>query len=106
METRYITLTTRARGEERKVSGGGVLCQPRVESPSVKDGGKVLDLEAYRRRLELEQPAEEEAPELEPAVSPARTMTRREKLSVALDIVATVAVLAAAGGILLAMLGG
>ena len=66
----------------------------------------MLDLEVYRRRLELEQPPEEEAPELEPAAPSARTMTRREKLSVALDIVATVAVLAAAGGILLAMLGG
>ena len=106
METRYITLTTRARGGERKVSGGSVLCQPRVESPSVQDGGKVLDLEVYRRRLELEQPPEEEAPELEPAASPARTMTRREKLGVALDIAATLAVLAAVGGILLAMLGG
>ena len=104
METRYLTLTTRARGEVRKVSGGGVLCQPRVEAPSVQNGGKVLDLEAYRRRLELEQPLEEEAP-LEEPPAPAPSVTWREKVGLALDVVATVAVLAAAAGMILAMLG-
>lgn len=104
METRYLTLTTQARGEVRKVSGGGVLCQPRVEAPSVRDGGKVLDLETYRRRLELEQPLEEEPPQaVRPA--PAPGVTWREKVGLALDVVATVAVLAAAAGIVLAMLG-
>lgn len=104
METRYVTLTTRVRGEVRMVSGGGVLCQPRVEAPSVQESGKVLDLEAYRRRLELEQPLEEEAPLEEPPIS-VPSVTWREKLGLALDVAATVAVLAAAAGMVLAMLG-
>lgn len=109
METRYVTLEARYRcvpRAEEQASGGGVLYETRLEHRSEVPkapvgGGKVLDLEEYRRRLAKQQAVEEE-PEEEPSPAPAPA-TRRERLMLLLDGVATAALIAVAAGLLLAV---
>lgn len=116
METRYVTLNARHRAVPRareQVSGGEVLYETRVEYRAglhtvPTGGGKVLDLAEYRRRMEkAEAPAESPAEELsrpEEVPSPTRRApVWRERLTLALDAAATAALIAAAGGLLLAV---
>ncbi len=109
METRYVTLNARHRAVPREqASGGGVLYETRVEyqagvPTAPAGGGKVLDLEEYRRRLGEQAPAEEPSePEEVPSPVPCR-VSWRERLTLALDVAATAALFAVAAGVLLAV---
>lgn len=112
METRYITLNARHRAVPRareQVSGGEVLYETRVEYRAglhtvPTGGGKVLDLAEYRRRLEEAEAPAEECSRPEEVSSPTRRApVWRERLTLALDAAATAALIAAAGGLLLAV---
>lgn len=111
METRYVTLNARHRVVPRageQASGGSVLYETRVEyragvPNTPTGGGKVLDLEEYRRRLAEQAPAEEPSePEEVPSPAPRRT-SWRERFTLALDVAVTVALFAVAAGGLLAV---
>ena len=89
METRYVTLKARYRcvpRAEEQASGGGVLYETRLE-----------------HRAEVPKaPAGGGESEEEPSPAPA-PVTRRERLMLLLDGVATAALIAVAGGLLLAV---
>lgn len=112
MEIRYVTLSAISRCVPRageRASGGGALYETRLEHRAVvptpsSGGGKVLDLAEYRRRLASEDAGEPpvEGDGSEGLSSPARP-SRWERAAQALDALATVALIAVAGGLLLAV---
>lgn len=102
METRYLNIQVCRLGEE---ASGGARCwvRPSAPAPDLGRTGKVLDLTAYRREreeLNRENAPQEATPDLE-----ARGKSGG-RLVLALDAAATLAVVAASVGILMAFLGG
>lgn len=102
METRYLNIQVCRLGEE---ASGGARCwvRPSAPAPDWSRTGKVLDLTAYRREREKwnrESAPQEATPDWE---ARGKSGTR---LALALDAAATLAVVAASVGILMAFLGG
>ncbi|MBM6871401.1 hypothetical protein H7U37_11130 [Pseudoflavonifractor phocaeensis] len=88
MEMRFVSVEARRQsGEDRVVC----VC------PARRGGGKVLDLEDYRRRYGL---AEEEPYEELPEGTAERPMSWRERVAWLAELTATVSVALMAGGVL------
>lgn len=111
MDTVYYTLNTR----KIKVSGGPDLLTVSLDAPVAAPAGEVLDFDRCRRKLEtkaawrtLAQTAgsvkePQEDVEEEPAAAP-RTRVRRERVSIWLELWATVAVVLASAAASVAFL--
>ena len=96
---------------EEQASGGSRVCYtrvPRRSLPCTAGGEKVIDLQAYRRRMEQADAVCADGEETEGAeevrpLSPA-PMTRREQMGLVMDLLSSAAVACCAVGVLLAFL--
>ncbi|MDY4181675.1 MAG: hypothetical protein SOY13_08720 [Pseudoflavonifractor sp.] len=115
METTYLNIdasyVTTCGMLEEQASGGSRVCYtrvPRRSLPRTAGGEKVIDLQAYRRRMEQADAVCADGEETEGAeevrpLSPA-PMTRRERMGLVMDLLSSAAVACCAVGVLLAFL--
>ena len=115
METTYLNIdasyVTTCGMLEGQASGGSRVCYtrvPRRSLPRTAGGEKVIDLQAYRRRMERADAACADGEETEKAaavrpLSPV-PMTRRERVGLVMDLLSSAAVACCAVGVLLVFL--